>query len=172
MGLPAGAWIDWRYRDPGPAGAATPTRCARSAAIAIANHPWAPTPGSLWGFGFDFPQVDAIEIWNGPWTLDDQVGVAAWHAMLLAGKFKPGRRATPTATTPARPSAQAQTVVHAETLSTPRGHGRRPRAAASWLAESSAVDLTFEASLRGTTVELRRAAAGPAASTWSTYASR
>ena len=46
-------------------------------------------PGTMWNFGYDFAGMDAVEIWNGPWTLDDQVGVEAWHAMLVAGRFLP-----------------------------------------------------------------------------------
>jgi hypothetical protein len=149
MGLPAGAWIDWRYR--------TQDQLRQQAdlvrslgGITFANHPWAPTPGSLWGFGYGFPQVDAIEIWNGPWTLDDQVGVKAWHLMLTTGRFKPvvGNSDTHNA---GQTVGEAQTVVHAETLSTTSiiDGIRRGR---SWLAESSAVDLSFTASLRGTTV--------------------
>jgi hypothetical protein len=149
MGLPAGAWVDWRYR--------TQDQMKQYAdlvrslgGLVIANHPWAPTPGSMWGFGYGFPQVDAIEIWNGPWTLDDQVGVVAWHTMLTTGKFRPVVGTSDTHR-PTQTVGKAQTVVYAETLSTTAimDGVRRGR---SWLAESSAVDLTFEASLRGTTV--------------------
>jgi hypothetical protein len=149
MGLPAGAWIDWRYRN--QADMAQHAEQVRSlGGLVIANHPWAPTPGSLWGFGLGFPTVDAIEIWNGPWTLDDQVGVKAWHAMLLTGRFKPVVGNSDTHH-PGQAVGEAQTVVYADTLSTSAVMDgiRRGRC---WLAESSAVDLSFTASLRGTTV--------------------
>ena len=151
MGVPAGAWIDWRYR--------TQAQMKQYAdqvrslgGLVIANHPWAPTPGSLWGFGFGFPTADAIEIWNGPWTLDDQVGVKAWHTMLLTGKFKPVVGNSDSHNT-GQTVGKAQTVVYAETLSTSAVMDgvRRGR---SWLAESSAVDLTFEATLNGATVSI------------------
>lgn len=151
MGLPAGAWIDWRYR--------TQAQMKQYAdqvrslgGLVIANHPWAPTPGSLWGFGFGFPTVDAIEIWNGPWTIDDQVGVVAWHAMLLTGKFKPVVGNSDSHNS-GQTVGEAQTVVYAETLST-SAVMEGVRRGRSWLAESSAVDLTFEATLRGTTVSI------------------
>lgn len=148
MGLPAGAWIDWRYRSQAEL-AAYADQVRSLGGIVIANHPWAPAPGSLWGFGFGFPHVDAIEIWNGPWTLDDQVGVAAWHAMLLTGRFKPVVGNSDSHNS-GQAVGEAQTVVHAETLSTTAilDGVRRGRA---WIAESSAVDLTFTAALRGTT---------------------
>lgn len=147
IGLPAGSWIDWRHRTQAEmTGYADQVRSLGG--LVVANHPWAPTPGSLWGLGLGFPQVDAIEIWNGPWTLDDQVGVAAWHTMLLTGRFKPVVGASDTHHS-GQTVGRAQTVVHAETLSTSAvlDGVRRGRA---WIAESSAVDLTFEASLRGT----------------------
>ncbi len=149
MGLPAGAWVDWRYRSRATMG--QQAHLVRSlGGTVIANHPWAPLPGSLWGFGFGFATVDAIEIWNGPWTLDDQVGVAAWHAMLVRGKFKPVI-ANSDSHHSGQTVGQAQTVVYAKTLSTSAVMDgiRRGRA---WLAESSAIDLRFEARRRGTTV--------------------
>lgn len=149
MGVPAGTWVDWRYRDSGSL-----TRHADQVrglgGLAVACHPWAPTPGSLWGFGYDFSQVDAIELWNGPWTLDDQVGVAAWHAMLVAGRFVPAV-GTSDSHHPGQAVGQAQTVVRAETLSVPAIVAGL-RAGRSWLAESAQVGLTFQATARGRTV--------------------
>ncbi len=149
MGVPAGTWVDWRYRDR--------TNLGRHAdqvrglgGIAIAAHPWAPSPGSSWGFGYDFKQVDAFEIWNGPWTLDDQVGVALWHAALALGKFIPVVGNSDSHNTGQTVGA-AQTVVRAETLSVPAIVAGL-RAGRSWIAESSQIGLSFEASARGRTV--------------------
>ena len=148
LGLPAGAWVDWRHRGTTEMQAQA-DQVRGLGGLVVANHPWAPTPGSLWGYGYDFKTVDAIEIWNGPWTLDDQVGVKAWHTMLVLGRFKPVIGNSDTHN-PGQTVGRAQTVVHAETLSTAAvlDGVRRGR---SWLAESSAVQLTFEASLRGAT---------------------
>lgn len=149
LGLPAGTWIDWRYRNrTGLAQFADQVRALGG--LVVANHPWAPTPGTGWGFGLDFKHVDAVELWNGPWTVDDEVGLAAWHAAMLAGKFLPVIGTSDTHRS-AQTVGRAQTVVRAETLSTPAiiDGLRRGRC---WLAESSAVDLTFTASLRGATV--------------------
>ena len=148
LGLPAGAWIDWRYRS-GAELQRYADQVRSLGGIAIAHHAWAPTPGSLWGLGATFNQVDAIEIWNGPWTLDDQVGLVAWHAMLTTGKFKPVVGSSDSHN-PGQTVGRAQTVVHAETLSTGAvlDAVRRGRA---WIAESSAVELAFTATARGVT---------------------
>ncbi len=146
LGLPAGAWIDWRFKG-GDQLQQHADQVRGLGGLVVANHPWAPTPGSLWGFGYGFKQVDAIEIWNSPWTLDDQVGVKAWHTMLLGGKFKPVVGTSDTHNT-GQTVGEAQTVVYAETLSTAAVLDGIRRGRSS-LAESSAVDLTFEAERRG-----------------------
>ncbi len=149
MGTPAGTWVDWRYRD--PANLARHANQVRVlGGIAIAAHPWAPTPGSRWGFGYDFEQIDAIEIWNGPWTLDDQFGVTAWHAMLLSGKFIPVV-GNSDSHNPSQTVGEAQSVVRAQKLSVPAIVAGL-RAGRSWIAESSKIGLTFAASIAGRTV--------------------
>lgn len=148
MGVPAGTWVDWRYRD--RAGLARQADLVRGlGGLAVACHPWAPTPGSLWGFGYDFRQVDAIEIWNGPWTIDDQVGVKIWHAALVARRFVPVVGSSDSHHS-GQTVGEAQTVVRAETLSVPAVTAGL-RAGRSWIAESSKVGLRFEATARGRT---------------------
>lgn len=144
MGLPAGTWIDWRYRAADGELARFTDRVRALCGIAIAAHPFVPIPGTRWDFGYDYAAMDAIEIWNGPWTLDDQVGVEHWHAMLVAGTFVPV-----VGNSDSHHDGQtvglAQTVVHASSLST-GAIVRALRRGRAWLAESSAVDLTFTAS--------------------------
>jgi len=41
--------------------------------VAVAAHPFAPCLGC--GFKHDPAHADAVEVWNGPWTLDDEVGL-------------------------------------------------------------------------------------------------
>ena len=159
-GLPPGAWIDWRYRPADGQLARFQRRVHDLGAVAIACHPWVPIPGTMWSFGYDYAGMDAVEIWNGPWTLDDQVGVEHWHTMLVAGRFIPG-----VGSSDAHNSAAvglAQTVVNVPTLSA-GAVVAAVKAGRSWLAESSAVDLTFTASLGGRTVSCGQTlAAGPA----------
>lgn len=161
MGIPAGTWIDWRYRaEDGQLQRFTDlTRAAGG--IAIVAHPFIPVPSIRWENGYDYAGIDAIEIWNGPWTGDDQTAVEHWHAMLVEGRFVPVV-GNSDSHTEAQPVGTAQTVVRADRLAVAeiidgvrRGH--------AWVAESSQVDLTFEASLGGRTASCGdRLAAGPA----------
>ena len=145
LGLPPGTWIDWRFRPEDDQLATSTERVRGVGGIAVAAHPFAPGPGSTWGFEPTYSDLDVVEVWNGPWTLDDEGTVARWHAQLVAGTYVPIM-----GNSDSHHEDQAvglpQTVVRASTLSTPAvvagirgGH--------SWIAESSAVDLTFEASL-------------------------
>lgn len=140
LGIPAGAWVDWRYRVQDGAFGEHAARVRELGGMVVAAHPFSPFSATTWTFGYD--DVDAVEIWNGPWTLDDQTAVEAWHAMLVAGRFVP---AVGTSDSHGRhqPLGQAQTVVLAETLGTGAlvDALRRGR---SWLAASSGVDLSFE----------------------------
>ena len=140
LGVPAGAWIDWRYR---VQDGELPTHAARVRGLGgmvVACHPFSPFSGTTWTFGYD--DVDAVEVWNGPWTLDDQTSVEQWHALLVAGRFVPavgssdshGRH---------QPVGHPQTVVLADTLST-GAVVQALRQGRSWLAESSAVELSFD----------------------------
>ncbi len=140
LGVPAGAWVDWRYR---VQDGAFPTHAARVrelGGMVVAAHPFSPFSGTTWTFGYD--DVDAMEVWNGPWTLDDQAALDAWHAMLVAGRFVP---AVGTSDSHGRhqPVGYPQTVVLAEALGTGAlvDALRRGRC---WLAESAAVGLSFE----------------------------
>ena len=145
IGLPAGAWIDWRYR---PADDELPrfTEQVRSlGGLAVAAHPWVPIPSTKWDFGYDYAAMDAIEIWNGPWTLDDQFGVEHWHAMLVAGTYVPVL-GNSDSHHDGQTVGRAQSVVRASSLST-RAIVRAVKAGHCWIAESSAVGLTFEASI-------------------------
>jgi predicted metal-dependent phosphoesterase TrpH len=159
-GIPAGAWVDWRYRAENGRLPRFLRRVHDLGGIAIACHPYVPIPGTMWGFGYDFAGMDAVELWNGPWTLDDQFGLEAWHAMLVAGRFVPGVGSSDAHN--ADDVGRAQTVVHARTLSAGAVIAA-VKAGRSWLAESSTVDLSFTASLGATTVSCGGTlAAGPA----------
>ncbi len=89
LGLPAGTWIDWRFRPEDDELATFTERVRGVGALAVTAHPFSPGPGSTWGFDPTYADMDLVEIWNGPWTLDDQTAVAAWHAMLVAGRYVP-----------------------------------------------------------------------------------
>lgn len=152
-GLPADTWIDWRYRPaPGNPELVRFADQVRSlGGLTIAAHPFQIGAGNGWGFGDDFAEIDALEVWNGAWTsfnaTANEAAVAHWHRLLSRGVFKPavGNSDSHRAT---QPLGLAQTVVRAETLSTEaiiegyrRGH--------SWITGSAAVDLAFTATLDG-----------------------
>lgn len=144
-GLPAGTWIDWRYR-PEDGRLARFTDQVRSlGGLAIAAHPYTPGGGITWGFGYDFATMDAVEVWNGPWATDDQLAVSRWHQLLTQGRFLPAVGNSDSHRHDQR-IGLAQTVVRAESLSVGAiiaGY----RGGHSWLAESSEVDLAFTATL-------------------------
>lgn len=149
LGLPPGTWIDWRFRPEDDQLATFTERVRGVGGIAVTAHPFAPGPGSTWGFEPTYADLDAVEIWNGPWTLDDQFAVERWHAQLVAGSYVPVM-GNSDSHHDGQTVGLPQTVVRADTLSTPAvvagirgGH--------AWIAESSAVDLTFEATLGDTT---------------------
>ena len=118
--------------------------------LAIAAHPFNPVPSIRWEFGYDYAGIDAIEVWNGPWTGDDQTAVEHWHAMLAGGRFVP-IVGNSDSHVDSQKVGLAQTVVRLSTLSTAQVIGaiRRGRA---WIAESADVDLSFEATLGDRTV--------------------
>ncbi|WP_300640786.1 CehA/McbA family metallohydrolase [Nocardioides sp.] len=145
LGLPAGTWIDWRYRPEDDALATFTERVRGVGGLAVTAHPFAPGPGSTWGFDPTYAAMDLVEIWNGPWTLDDQVAVEAWHAMLVAGTYVPVMGSSDSHTE-GQVVGLPQTVVRAGTLSTP-AVVQGLRGGHSWIAESSAVDLSLTASL-------------------------
>lgn len=160
LGLPAGTWIDWRFRPEDDELTTFTDRVRGVGGIAVTAHPFSPGPGSTWSFDPTYADMDAVEIWNGPWTLDDQVAVAGWHALLVAGTFVPVM-GNSDSHNEGQQVGTPHTVVKAKALATGailQGL-RRGRA---WIAESSAVDLTFEASLGDTTATCGEALdAGP-----------
>lgn len=144
-GLPAGTWIDWRYR-PEDGRLARFTDQVRSVGgLSIAAHPNQIGSGNAWGFGTDYAGIDALEVWNGPWGDDDQATVDQWHALLTQGVFKPAVGNSDTHKHEQR-IGLAQTVVHAEALSA-KAVIAGYRAGRSWITGSSAVELDFTATL-------------------------
>jgi hypothetical protein len=81
VGLRPGAWIDWRYRAVDGVVDRFLRELHRGDAIAIAAHPHSPCGSCRWKFGYT--GVDAVEVWNGPWTPDDEIAVAHWDALLV-----------------------------------------------------------------------------------------
>jgi hypothetical protein len=147
LGLPAGYWIDWRYRVGDRKIDQFVEEIHRAGGLFVPAHPYGPCLACSWKFGYT--GADAVEVWNGPWTLDDEAVLAAWDA-LLAESARSGERWLPAMGNSDAHSERdviglPQTVVLADGLSRDAilagiAAGR------SWLADSSAVRLSFTAS--------------------------
>jgi hypothetical protein len=149
LGLPAGSWIDWRYRAVDGGLARFVRDIHRAGGLAVAAHPYAPCLGCGWKFGY--PGLDAIEVWNGPWTADDEAAVASWDNLLVADARR-GDWIPAVGDSDAHREPQVvglpHNVVHAEDLDR-NSILAGVKAGRLWIAESSAVNLTFTASSRG-----------------------
>jgi hypothetical protein len=91
--------------------------------------------------------VDALEVWNGRWNLDDEVSLRMWHRLLCEG-----RRVAAVSGSDShahrQPVGAPQTVVHARELSMPAlvDGLRRGR---SYIARSRSVTVELTASCSG-----------------------
>src|SRR5262245_37885350 len=143
LGLPAGTWIDWRYRAVDAGLARFVRDIHHVGGLAVAAHPLAPCVGCGWKFGL--VGLDAVEVWNGPWTLDDEAVIANWDNLLVAGVHT-GQWIPAVADSDAHSEPQViglpQTVVLADGLDR-TSILAAVRSGRAWLAESSAVDLSF-----------------------------
>jgi hypothetical protein len=142
VGLAPQDWVDWRY---GPSDGVFPRFAAEVRAaggLVVAAHPSVPVPGSAWEFGFD--HVDALEVWNGRWNLDDELSLRIWQRLLrqdrrvvaVGGSDSHGKH---------QPVGSPQTVVHADGLSAPAMVAGL-RCGRSYLARSCEVALELTAS--------------------------
>jgi hypothetical protein len=115
VGLQPRAWVDWRY---GPDDRVFPRFAAEvrdGGGLVVAAHPSVPLPGSAWEFGF--ADVDALEVWNGRWNVDDELSLRIWQRLL-----RQGRRIVAVGGSDShgkhQPVGSPQTAVHAGELST------------------------------------------------------
>ena len=147
-------WIDWRYRPEDELLARFTKVARRWAASRSPPTPTSSAAASRWELRLRLRPMDAIEVWNGPWTGLNAVANKAltqWHSLLAKGVFKPAVGNSDTH----KQSQQiglAQTVVRADSLSADAiiaGY----RGGHSWITESSAVELTFSATLGDVTGE-------------------
>ncbi|MFG2638717.1 CehA/McbA family metallohydrolase [Streptomyces sp. NPDC048362] len=146
LGMPQGEEMDWHFSPKDGVFPDHANHVRNLGGVVVAAHPLTPAPGSFWEFGFN--DVDAIEIWNGPWTLDDEAAVAMWAAMLFFGQRIPAVGNSDTHFAPDDVVGLPQTVVNSKSLSRTDlldgvRHGR------TYLAESSAVTLNITASCNG-----------------------
>ncbi|SPM38726.1 PHP domain protein [Mycobacterium numidiamassiliense] len=84
VGLSAHAWVDWRYGPRDGVFGRFAAEVRQAGGLVVAAHPAVPLPGSAWEFGFG--DVDALEVWNGRWNVDDEVSLRIWQRLLRQGR--------------------------------------------------------------------------------------
>ncbi|MCX3286752.1 CehA/McbA family metallohydrolase [Streptomyces sp. NEAU-H22] len=147
LGTDPGTFVDWRYRARDNRFGRFARQIRRAGGLVVPAHPHATCVGCNWKFGFD--EADAIEVWNGPYTPDDEVALADWDSMLVAS-VRVGRGWLPAmGSSDAHRSPDAvgspQTVVLADDL-TREAVQEGIRAGRSYVAESARVVLSLRAS--------------------------
>ncbi|NEE29121.1 phosphoesterase, partial [Streptomyces sp. SID7982] len=68
--------VDWRYRARENRFGRYAHQVRRAGGLVVPAHPHATCIGCNWKFGL--AEADAVEVWNGPWTPDDEVALAEW----------------------------------------------------------------------------------------------
>ncbi|MET9679827.1 CehA/McbA family metallohydrolase [Streptomyces coeruleorubidus] len=147
LGTDPGTFVDWRYRARDNRFGRFARQIRRAGGLVVPAHPHATCVGCNWKFGFG--EADAVEVWNGPYTPDDEVALADWDSMLVAS-VRDGRDWIPAmgssdAHRDPDPVGRPQTVVLADDL-TRRAIQEGIRAGRSYIAESAKVELSFRAS--------------------------
>ncbi|MFE2325383.1 CehA/McbA family metallohydrolase [Streptomyces sp. NPDC059385] len=144
VGTDPGTFVDWRYRSRDGRFERFARDVRQAGGLVVPAHPHATCIGCAWKFGFG--EADAVEVWNGAWTPDDEVSLASWDATLRGAR---GERWLPALAhsdyhrDPDRIGGP-QTVVLADDLSrTAILAGLR--AGRAYAAESSAVSVEFTA---------------------------
>ncbi|MFB7503407.1 CehA/McbA family metallohydrolase [Streptomyces broussonetiae] len=144
LGTEPGTFVDWRYRARDNRWARFARDVRRAGGLVVPAHPHATCVGCGWKFGF--AEADAVEVWNGPYTPDDEATLAEWDNTLVAA-VRQGR-----AWLPAMGNSDAhrdpdvvgspQTVVLADDL-TREAIQEGIRSGRSYVAESKNVVLGF-----------------------------
>ncbi|MFE4799284.1 CehA/McbA family metallohydrolase [Streptomyces sp. NPDC056708] len=144
LGVDSGTWIDWRYRTRDDAFSRFARQVRRSGGLVVPAHPYCPYVACQWKFGYE--DADAMEVWTGPWTYDDESAVDTWDAM-LGEALRRGRRWTPAmgnsdAHSVPQVIGMPHNVVLADDLSRSAVLDGL-RAGRTWIAESADVQLKF-----------------------------
>ncbi len=150
VGTDPGVFVDWRYRARDHRFGRYARQVRRAGGLVVPAHPHATCIGCNWKFGL--AEADAVEVWNGPWTPDDEVALAEWDNALVAavrkgddgpGRWLPAMGSSDAHREPDR-VGHPQTVVLAEELSR-QAVLAGIRAGRSYLAESAALTLSLGA---------------------------
>ncbi len=147
LGTDPGTFVDWRYRARDNRFGRFARQIRRAGGLVVPAHPHATCIGCNWSNGFG--EADAVEVWNGPWTPDDEVALAEWDGTLVASVRSEGREWIPAmgnSDAHRRPDVVGlpQTVVLADGLSR-EAIQAGIRAGRSYVAESQHVSVAFSA---------------------------
>jgi hypothetical protein len=151
LGLPAGEWIDWRYRSRDDAFDRFSAQVHQSGGLVVPAHLYCAYVACQWKFGFE--SADATEVWTGPWTYDDQIAVETWDQKLGEAVRRGTRWLPAMGNSDAHSVPQVIGLPHNVVLADDLTTGEvlnGIRAGRSWIAESSSVKLTFTATGNGT----------------------
>jgi hypothetical protein len=147
LGTEPGTFVDWRYRARDNRFGRFAREIRRAGGLVVPAHPHATCIGCAWKFGFG--EADAVEVWNGPYTPDDEVALASWDATLVASVRENREWLPAMGNSDAHRAPDAvglpQTVVLADDL-TREAIQDGIRAGRSYVAESKNVSLSFTAS--------------------------
>lgn len=141
IGLEPGQWIDWRYQPEDNVLNRFVEDIHDVGGITVANHPFCPYKGCDWRFTYEL--IDAIEVWNGPWTWEDEAALQTWDRMLREGHALPAVGASD-AHDPGDVIGLPQTVVRADRLG-PDGIIAGLADGHAYIAESDGVTVTLTA---------------------------
>ncbi|WP_338699073.1 CehA/McbA family metallohydrolase [Streptomyces sp. Q6] len=148
LGTDPGTFVDWRYRARDNRWARYADQIRRAGGLVVPAHPHATCIGCGWKFGFG--EADAVEVWNGPYTPDDEISLADWDNTLVAyarsrgtGSWLPAMGNSDAHRDPDRIGGP-QTVVLADDL-TRDAIQAGIKAGRSYVAESAAVEVTLTA---------------------------
>ncbi|WP_327403316.1 CehA/McbA family metallohydrolase [Streptomyces sp. NBC_01288] len=146
LGTEPGTFVDWRYRARDNRFGRYAREIRRAGGLVVPAHPHATCIGCAWKFGFG--EADAVEVWNGPYTPDDEIALASWDATLVASVRENREWLPAMGNSDAHRDPDAiglpQTVVLAEDL-TREAIQDGLRAGRSYVAESKNLSLTFTA---------------------------
>ncbi|MFF1756209.1 CehA/McbA family metallohydrolase [Streptomyces sp. NPDC058266] len=147
LGTDPGTFVDWRYRARDNRFGKYAREVRRAGGLVVPAHPHATCIGCNWKFGFG--EADAVEVWNGTYTAEDEVSLADWDNTLVASvrgsrQWIPAMGNSDAHRDPDRVGGP-QTVVLADDL-TREAIQAGIKAGRSYVAESKSVELAFTAS--------------------------
>ncbi|MEV8041649.1 CehA/McbA family metallohydrolase [Arthrobacter sp. NPDC080082] len=163
LGLEPGDWIDWRYRARDKGFEQEAQHIHASGGLVVPAHPYCPYVACRWKFGYD--DADAVEVWTGPWTADDEYAINTWDSMLAQSARTGGRWLPAMGNSDAHSAPQVigfpHNVVYAKALSRD-GVLEGIRNGRSWIAESADITVDFGVAVGGRTAGVgERIAAAP-----------